>query len=74
MKSCSVLRFATVWAAAFGHKGLRDRAVADLDLVIKADPKNAGGVGAEQWGQLGARHAFFARLKRFPLVVTRSIA
>jgi hypothetical protein len=36
-------------AAAFGHKELLDSAIADLELVIKADPKNAvRSVSAEQ--------------------------
>jgi hypothetical protein len=28
-------------AAALGHKALLDRAIADLDMITKADPKNA---------------------------------
>jgi hypothetical protein len=36
-----ILRHLARAAAAFGHEGLLDRAIADLDLVINADPKYA---------------------------------
>lgn len=36
-----ILRHLARAAAAFGHEGLLDLAIADLDLVINADPKNA---------------------------------
>jgi hypothetical protein len=44
-------------AAAFGRKGLLDRAIADLDVIIKADPKNVaviyerGKIRAKKRGQ-----------------------
>ena len=47
-------------AAEFGRKGLLDRAIADLDMIIEADPKNAalirerGIMKAKSGDQVGA--------------------
>ena len=51
-------------AAEFGRKGLLDRAIADLDMIIEADPKNAalirerGAMKAKVGDQVGAEADF----------------